>query len=1059
MPGVQRVCQRKGLDTGNIMFASAVPEPRSWHGGRRHADSSRPTGMVLGLTRSHVGLKFGVLVKTATLRGAQVQSKYLASVNSAGDVPQNRDQQQSITHTASLKLSLTLRPGPPAFTSTSGAQRVPNTSSGTTSKACVPSGNSVVNQTCSSPMEVVQQQAESGNGSTYARRYLARPHSFGHSSPRPAHQERSEAMDLDVTPLRLQKTGGSRQASPAPACVPRLNLSSLLGSSSSSTAQPPAETALQDGGTSGRYTSVLATAASMPGLAQGGQYSLTGAAHHYKSSARARMELVKPVSTASMAGLGALHAGQGSSSGSTSARRLSVPTASLAAAPNSARGPSPQAAMDRRELLRQYKAAKESKAAGPPLPRPPTQPKPLAAPANPGAMERAAATPLPDDTTDTALHSARAPSSVPLPAPLPTATVPPARTLIPSQTPSLSGTCRAGGPTEFTPGWPAPAAPSAAARGGGGRLSLGACPSYPAAAAAPLPTPVPAHAAEPSTGPSAPVPSTPAAPTAHAAAGPPAPDSLPQSRTESSSSWGSEQAAAAATAAPSVSHTSSDQGAQAGAGGGLPAYLQAAKSDQVPGVGPPACLPTPLPTPAGGWPGSSREGGEGGARGTLGPRPRLPRPSLDPHEPCTPASWNTPGWAATPLSALLPAPGTQAVQTSSQGSVAGGAQGHSHAAQGPRGGAYSGSQPDPGGGGGSSRGGAAAGGGPGDAERGRMGRLSLGAPLAERGGAGGLSSRHLSASLLITPRTAAAAAAGGGGGAASVGGSQGVDPRQEVRVLRLQELQWRVVNARMEAAMHARQQQADQALAAACLTVASLQRSTALAAALMARGAAVERAGAAAAGQQAALAVWTQMQGVPDSPSARLASVLQALQDCLTSIPLLGGATCGNASGGQASDLLQLEDVMYRGTAVLAELDFYLAPLIAACAPCPSPMDPPAPPAPTLPDKGSGSSSEGSSCAQVHPAGSTPMQWQAAAAAAGWGDRPGQEQQGQEGGAAPQGGGVPAAQLLASLVATVRQELELLHQVLRLVKEVREQQLLVASHTLHLVTMQRAGLA
>ncbi|KAL6763125.1 hypothetical protein V8C86DRAFT_3086489 [Haematococcus lacustris] len=662
-------------------------------------------------------------------------------------------------------------------------------------------------------------------------------------------------MDLDVTPLRLQKTGGSRQASPAPACVPRLNLSSLLGSSSSSTAQPPAETALQDGGTSGRYTSVLATAAAMPGLAQGGQYSNAGAAHHYKSSARARMELVKPVSTASMAGLGPQHAGQGSGSGSTSARRLSVPTASLAAAPNSARGPSPQAAMDRRELLRLYKAAKESKAAGPPLPRPPTQPKPLAAPANPGAMERAAATPLPDDTTDAALHSARGPSSFPLPAPLPTATVPPARTLTPGQTPSLSGTGRAAGPTECTPGWPAPAAPSAAARGGGGRLSLGACPSYPAAAAAPLPTPTAVHAAEPSTGPSATVPSTPAAPTAHASAGPPATDSLPQSRTESSSSWGSEQAAAAA----SVSQTTADQGVQAGAGGGLPAYLPAAKTDQVLGVGHPVCLPTPQATPAGGWPGGSREGGEGGARGTLAPRPRLPRPSLDPHEPCTPASWNPPGWAATPLSALLPAPGTQSVQTSSQGSVAGGAQGQGHAAQGPRGGASSGSQPDLGGGG-SSKGGAAAGGGPGDAERGRMGRLSLSAPLAERGGAGGLSSRHLSASLLITPRTAAAAAAGGGGGAASVGGSQGGDPRQEVRVLRLQELQWRVVNARMEAAMHARQQQADQALAAACLTVASLQRSTALAAALMARGAAVERAGAAAAGQQAALAVWTQMQ-------------------------------------------------------------------------------------------------------------------------------------------------------------------------------------------------------
>uniref|UniRef100_A0A7S3R6A7 Uncharacterized protein n=1 Tax=Dunaliella tertiolecta TaxID=3047 RepID=A0A7S3R6A7_DUNTE len=188
-------------------------------------------------------------------------------------------------------------------------------------------------------------------------------------------------------------------------------------------------------------------------------------------------------------------------------------------------------------------------------------------------------------------------------------------------------------------------------------------------------------------------------------------------------------------------------------------------------------------------------------------------------------------------------------------------------------------------------------------------------------------------------------AGGAGGGAAVYGGvgsvvvvngggllthAASLELRAEMRQLRLQELQWRFINAKVAHALQARQLKSERALAACALAITDLQSRAAVLAAQHARTELVGRAEHASSVLREPLDAWQEME---EPQQGAMQPTIRALQDSLTHVPLVGGAHCGSI---HQLDLARLQDVMDRGLFVLQLMASALEPLLTAAASHPS---------------------------------------------------------------------------------------------------------------------------
>jgi len=259
--------------------------------------------------------------------------------------------------------------------------------------------------------------------------------------------------------------------------------------------------------------------------------------------------------------------------------------------------------------------------------------------------------------------------------------------------------------------------------------------------------------------------------------------------------------------------------------------------------------------------------------------------------------------------------------------------------------------------------------------------------------------------------------------------------RAEMRQLRLQELQWRFINAKVAHALQARQLKSERALAACALAITDLQSRAAVLAAQHARTELVGRAEHASSVLREPLDAWQEME---EPQQGAMQPTIRALQDSLTHVPLVGGAHCGSI---HQLDLARLQDVMDRGLFVLQLMASALEPLLTAAASHPSAYT-----------AASGTRmSRGSRMSESRSGGSAI----GANAGRGQGDATA-SRNGEDGEQQPQL--LPTATHLQGLATTVQQEVGLLKEVMTSLRKLNDKQGLLASYQAQLLHMQRAGM-
>ncbi|MEW5315673.1 MAG: hypothetical protein WDW38_007084 [Sanguina aurantia] len=168
-------------------------------------------------------------------------------------------------------------------------------------------------------------------------------------------------------------------------------------------------------------------------------------------------------------------------------------------------------------------------------------------------------------------------------------------------------------------------------------------------------------------------------------------------------------------------------------------------------------------------------------------------------------------------------------------------------------------------------------------------------------------------SLSSTPRRPASAAA------SVASGSLG----DELRSLRMQQLQWMVLNAKVEAATKARTHEAEQSLAALTAMNAHLRHSVSMGGALLARRGAAARLGRVLSEQGPLIQQWADVQ---DEHRSATRSIMTALQDTLVNVPLVNGA---HIPGDRAAVVAQLQQPMAAALQALRSAEASLSHLLA----------------------------------------------------------------------------------------------------------------------------------
>ncbi|KAG1664547.1 hypothetical protein FOA52_009430 [Chlamydomonas sp. UWO 241] len=299
--------------------------------------------------------------------------------------------------------------------------------------------------------------------------------------------------------------------------------------------------------------------------------------------------------------------------------------------------------------------------------------------------------------------------------------------------------------------------------------------------------------------------------------------------------------------------------------------------------------------------------------------------------------------------------------------------------------------------------------------RGGAGAAPVRSPLraaSPRGGGGSWQpppalASSVAASPHVSSDTHTSAVGGRAGGPAVVS----VDHRSQLKALRIQELQLRFVNARMEASLAVRSAKAERLLAACAISIGQLHDALSLGESLRARSELSGRVAQACAGVGPLLQQWGQ---VARAHAGDAGHVARALTDALTAVPLTGGATCGGPAtaqppvwqGGVSQGEAAAEAAAAEDASRVAQLQAALeraASALSALHPCSSALLPPPP----------------TTAAGVAASGSV------------------------EGGAGEQ---LPTAVLLTQLAGVVREEVVALGRVGSALRQLRDKHALVGSY-------------
>ncbi|GIL57719.1 hypothetical protein Vafri_12876 [Volvox africanus] len=160
---------------------------------------------------------------------------------------------------------------------------------------------------------------------------------------------------------------------------------------------------------------------------------------------------------------------------------------------------------------------------------------------------------------------------------------------------------------------------------------------------------------------------------------------------------------------------------------------------------------------------------------------------------------------------------------------------------------------------------------------------------------------------------------------ASTSDTGGRSIRDQIKMAKLQELQWRVLRAKLEVASRARVEKGTRQLAACSLLLTDMMAQSAANSAALAAADALKRTQHVLETQLPLLEQWKELQDT-HGPATR--EVLTALQNAMTSLPLVNGAALGMGGGDISQALPQLRRAIANGVGSLQSAEVAMGLLL-----------------------------------------------------------------------------------------------------------------------------------